>query len=57
MIKGNFTIVIELPGLKNGKDQLEVKGEFNVNSREELMAYLSEGVDAIEEGGRAIQGI
>jgi hypothetical protein len=51
MIKGTYQITIELPGITEDKDQLTANGEFTVNSREELIDYLTQGVDAIQQRG------
>jgi HSP20 family molecular chaperone IbpA len=51
MIKGTYQITIELPGIAEDKDQLTANGEFTVNSREELIDYLTQGVDAIQQRG------
>jgi hypothetical protein len=56
MIKGDFHITIELPGLTEDKDKLTINGEFWVNSREELIEYLTQGVDTIQQRGMELLG-
>ncbi len=52
MIKGKFLIEIEVPIEGDNRPTIQVKGEYNVNSREELLDYLDQGLSALEGEGR-----
>lgn len=49
MIAGEFNITIKVP--LGDREEISVKGEFTVNSREELVDYIEQAIDALQEEG------
>jgi len=49
VIAGEFNITIKVP--LGDREEISVKGEFTVNSREELVDYIEQAIDALQEEG------